>query len=161
MTLRDAALQDLDAVLDLNRTWEHYLSPLDAPRLVRLHELADEHRVLAEDGTVIAFLLAFREGSAYESDNYRWFAARYDRFLYVDRVVVAGGYQGQGIARRLYEDLFDRARAAGVDMVCCEFDLSPPNPRSRVFHERFGFQEVGTRTYGDARKRVSLRVCQL
>lgn len=158
MKLRDASVRDLDAVLALNRQWEHFLSPLDASRLASLHEQADQHRLaITGDGKIAAFLLAFREGSGYDSVNYQWFAARRDRFFYIDRVVVAGAWQGQGLGRRLYEDIFDRALASGIEHVCCEFDLKPPNPRSRAFHESFGFEEVGTQAYGDVGKRVSLR----
>jgi predicted GNAT superfamily acetyltransferase len=51
--------------------------------------------------TIAAFLLAFREGAGYDSVNYRWFAQRYERFLYVDRVVVAPAARGQGAASQL------------------------------------------------------------
>jgi uncharacterized protein len=161
MDLRDASEQDLKAILSLNRAWEHYLSPLDLRRLARLHEQADQHRVVDSDGEVVAFLLAFREGCDYDSANYRWFADRYERFLYIDRVVVSGRQQGQGLGRTLYEDLFSRARVAGIDRVCCEFDLSPPNPASQVFHEHLGFEEVGTQHYGNTGKQVSLRIRQI
>ena len=155
-TLRDAHEGDFPHIERLNRESEHFLSPMDAARLSLLHELADYHRVVDCDG-VRAFLLAFREGSEYDSSNYRWFDARYDRFLYIDRVVVDASWRGRGFAGDLYRDLFGYARAFGVARIVCEYDIEPPNPSSRAFHQRFGFQEVGRRSYG-AGKRVSLQL---
>ena len=109
------------------------------------------------DGQVAAFLLAFREGTGYDSVNYRWFAGRYAHFLYIDRVVVGDAYRGQGLGRLLYDDLFARARHAGVPVVTCEFDIDPPNPVSARFHAAFGFREVGTQAVPPAGKRVSLQ----
>ncbi|MDQ2069604.1 GNAT family N-acetyltransferase [Natronospira bacteriovora] len=163
MRLRDARLDDLGAILSLNREWEHFLSPLDSERLARLHGMAAYHRVIteAEGKAVLAFLLAFREGADYDSSNYAWFTRRYDHFLYVDRLVVATAAQGTGLGSQLYEDLFSQALNRGIDHVCCEFDLNPPNPRSRAFHESFGFEEVGSRQDSRTGKRVSMRLLRL
>lgn len=119
------------------------------------------HRVVECDGQVVAFLLALREGADYDSLNYRWFAAAYSRFLYIDRVVVSARYQGQGLGALLYDDLFAFARAAGIDKVTCEFDVEPPNEASRKFHAQCGFQEVGTQKVADGRKRVSLQLARV
>jgi predicted GNAT superfamily acetyltransferase len=111
--------------------------------------------VAETNGTVVAFLLALREGADYGSPNYGWFAARYPAFLYVDRVVVDPAHRGSGIAAALYEDLFAFGRKIGVTTVTCEFYIEPPNEVSRRFHARFGFREVATQwCYG---KRVSLQ----
>ncbi|MBI5279414.1 MAG: GNAT family N-acetyltransferase [Burkholderiales bacterium] len=131
------------------------MSPLAAARLQQLHGWAAHHLVV-DDGGVAAFLLAFREGSTYDSPNYRWFAARYPAFLYIDRVAVAAPQRGRGFGSRLYEETFALARSAGVP-VTCEFDLEPPNPVSGRFHLRFGFTEVGRQRYGAAGKLVSLQ----
>ena len=89
MLIRDATPADHAAILALNLESEHLLSPMDAARLRHLDAQAAYHRVLLDDDTVVAFLLAFREGADYDSPNYRWFADGYPRFLYVDRVAVA------------------------------------------------------------------------
>ncbi|RDY66392.1 GNAT family N-acetyltransferase, partial [Lysobacter soli] len=115
---------------------------------------------VCEGDEVVAFLLAFREGVAYDSPNYVWFAQRYPRFLYVDRVVVAGTHQGRKLGPLLYRDLFDFARASDVDTVTCEFYTVPPNEASRRFHSAFGFSEVGSQWVADGRKQVSLQVAR-
>ena len=71
------------------------------------------------------------------------FRDRYRRFTYIDRVITAPHARGQGHARRLYEDLFTMAAAAGYDLVVCEVNERPPNPGSAAFHGRLGFEPVG------------------
>jgi predicted GNAT superfamily acetyltransferase len=137
-----AITEHFPAVLALNEEFVRVLAPLSRERLELLHARASYHRVaLSEDG-VIGFLLAFGSEAEHDSVNFRWFAARYRSFLYVDRVVVSSTCQGTGVGRLLYDDLFAFARRAGYERLTCEIDAEPPNPRSERFHERFGFWEV-------------------
>ena len=138
-----------------------FTSPLDAAQLAALHAEAALHRVAVVGDQIAAFLLALREGAKYESENYRWFAARYPRFLYVDRVVVSAAHRGERIGVQLYESLFELARATNLRTIVCEYDVDPPNPTSQRFHERFGFREVGTQRVAGGKKRVSLRLLEL
>ena len=162
MTIRDAVAADFPQILALNEAHVHFLSPLDAPRLAMLHAQAAYHRVSADArGTVGAFLLALRDGQAYDSLNYRWFASRYPRFLYIDRIVIASEQQGRGLGHALYDDLLAFARASDVPLVSCEIDEDPPNPVSMRFHQLRGFREVGSQVVGTCRKRVSLQVLSL
>ena len=158
--IRDATSADCAAILALNAESVHFLSPLDAARLAELDRIAAYHRIVEIEGTVAAFLLALREDTTYDSPNYRWFAARYSEFLYIDRVVVAGAQQGRGLGARLYEDLFAYARAAQIARLVCEFDLDPPNPASAHFHARHGFLEVGRQWLG-GKKQVSLQLREM
>ena len=155
--VRAATAADFPAILALNEESVHFLSPLTAERLELLDGQSAAHRVVEAGGVVAAFLLAFREGSAYDSVNYRWFAARYERFLYIDRVVVSRAHQGRGLGALLYGDLFDIARRTQAGCVTCEFDVEPPNEVSRRFHARYGFEEVGSQSVGGGAKRVSLQ----
>ncbi len=141
----------------LNEESVHFLSPLTEERLATLQSRAWYCRALASGPHVLGFLLALKEGAAYDSPNYRWFAERYPTFLYIDRIVVDAGARGQRVAWRLYEDLFSRARAHGFERITCEFDTDPPNEASRRFHERFGFREVGTQRIAGGKKAVSLQ----
>jgi len=155
--IRDATLEDFPAILVLNAESVHFLSPLDAERLRQLHAQAAYHRVVEHAGTVAAFLLALREGADYGSPNYRWFAERYPRFLYVDRIVVAGAARGRGLAAQLYDDIIAFAAATNAARLTAEFDVDPPNPVSAAFHRRYGFAEVGSQWIGGDRKQVSLQ----
>ncbi|HNV83149.1 MAG TPA: GNAT family N-acetyltransferase [Arenimonas sp.] len=158
MLIRDASASDFERILQLNEESVHFLSPLTLARLETLHAEAAYHRVIDQNGEIAGFLLAFREGTNYDSSNYVWFTERYEHFLYVDRIVVSKDFQGRGIGNMLYDDLFEFARNIGVTWVTCEFDIDPPNDASRRFHERFGFSEVGTRSYGEVVKQVSLQM---
>lgn len=135
----------------------HFLSPLDEGGLHHLHAQAACHRVIEIDGAVAAFLLVLREGADYTSPNYRWFAQRHARFLYIDRIVVDAHQHGRGLAVRLYDDLLEFAKASGIAQLTCEFDLDPPNPASAQFHARYGFREVGRQWLGGGKKQVSLQ----
>ena len=155
--IRDATPADYPAILALNLESEHFLAALGPAQLARLHAMADRLRVVELDGAVVAFLLTLREGAEYDSPNYRYFAGRYDTFLYVDRIVVAGAHQGRGVGAALYDDLFAHARRTGAERVTCEIDAIPPNEASRRFHARYGFRELGRQWVADGRKQVSLQ----
>jgi uncharacterized protein len=157
LVIRDATAADHAAILALNLASEYLLSPMDAAGLAELAAQAAYRRVVEEDGVVIAFLLALREGARYDSPNYLWFAERGGSFLYIDRVVVAGSQRGRGIGQQLYRDLFAFARGQGIATVACEFDLEPLNAGSQRFHAAFGFREVGSQWLPASRKRVSLQ----
>ena len=143
MQTRPAGVRDFEAILVLNAESVHFLSPLDMARLATLHERASLHLVGEVDGQVAAFLLAFREGADYDSVNYRWFAERYQHFLYIDRIVIGAGFRGCGLGTGLYRKVFGFARRTGVALVTCEIDRDPPNLVSEQFHLRFGFAEIG------------------
>jgi predicted GNAT superfamily acetyltransferase len=158
LRIRDATAADHTAVLALNLESEALMSPMDAARLLQLERAAAYHRVAVDEAGVAAFLLAFREGADYDSPNYRWFAQRYDRFLYVDRIAVSGARQGRGLGPALYADLFGFAREQGVPRIVCEYYNLPLNEVSQRFHARAGFQEVGTQWLPDRSKQVSFQL---
>ena len=112
-------------------------------------------------GDIEAFLLTFDQTATYDSPNFLWFRERYPSFVYVDRIVVAASARGRGHARRLYEDLFARAAAAGHDIVTCEVNLDPPNPGSDAFHAALGFREVGEAVIHGGKKAVRYYAKQL
>lgn len=135
-------LRDVDpaAVLALNNAHEVETSRLDEVRLAALIDQAFHARAIAG---VEAVLIAFDERASYDSPNFLWFRDRYDRFVYVDRVITDPRARGRGLARRLYEDLFDRAADEGAPRVVCEVNVDPPNLASDTFHAAMGFSEVG------------------
>lgn len=130
----------LQAVLELNQSHVAELSELDA---VRLAQLIDAAFYASVAGDADAFLISFDHDADYDSPNFQWFRSRYPRFVYVDRIAVAGRSRGQGLANRLYRALFDAARAAGHPVIACEVNVDPPNPASDAFHASWDFEEVG------------------
>lgn len=130
----------LPAALALNNAHARELSWLEPERL---EHLVGQAFLVLRAGEADAFLMTFDQDADYDSENFLWFRARYPRFVYVDRVVVADHARGRGLARRLYEALFDKARTAGHTLVTCEVNAEPPNPASDAFHAALGFAEVG------------------
>src|ERR1700716_4595019 len=128
------------ALLALNNGHAQQLSWLEPERLEHLIEQAFLARTI---GNLDAFTLTFDQDAHYDSPNFLWFRARYPRFVYVDRIVVALSARGRGCARRLYHDMFEHAVRAGHERVVCEVNMSPPNPVSDAFHAALGFVEVG------------------
>ncbi len=99
-----------------------------------------------------AFMIALDQSADYGSPNFKWFRDRYDRFAYVDRVVVSPAARGGGLARRLYADLFAVALETGHTRIVCEVNADPPNPASDAFHRALGFSVVGEASiYGGQR----------
>jgi predicted GNAT superfamily acetyltransferase len=161
LEIRNAVEADFPHIVALNAAEVQQTSAMDLARLTHLAALSSYHKVALLDGEVIAFLLAMREGLDYDSENYRWFATRFPTFLYVDRIVVDARAAGRGVGRALYEDLFAFARAQNLGHVTCEYNIEPPNPASKAFHDRFGFEQIDTQWVAGGSKRVSLQAARL
>jgi predicted GNAT superfamily acetyltransferase len=139
------------ALLDLNNAHARETSFMTEPHFESL--LAGAFSAVCVPKAA-ALLIAFDHSGPYDNPNFRWFSERYQEFAYVDRIVVGRAFQGMGLARRLYEHLFDLARQARLRRVVCEVNLDPPNPESDAFHERMGFAEVGKAVLKDREKTV-------
>lgn len=146
-----------EALLRLNNTHAVELSLLDAEGLERL---VGEAFVARRVGQADALLITFDQDAAYDSPNFLWFQERFERFVYVDRVVTAAAARGQGLAGALYRDLIEQARAAGHPLIVCEVNSDPPNPGSEAFHDKFGFEPVGEATLpnGKTVRYLALRI---
>ncbi|ESY76119.1 GNAT family acetyltransferase [Mesorhizobium sp. LNHC221B00] len=142
---------DEASILALNNEHAAELSWLEAERLSFLLGEAFYARRI---GDLEAFIMTFDQDASYDSPNFVWFRERYERFVYVDRVVVAAHARGRGHARLLYQDLFDHARRAGHTLVTCEVNSDPPNPASDAFHAALGFAEVGDAVIHGGKKAV-------
>jgi uncharacterized protein len=149
------------AVVDLNYSEIQHTSAMDIERLRHLSSLASYHRVALAGETVAAFLLAMEDHVLYENDNYYWFSARYEKFLYIDRVVVGRKFQGRGIGKLFYADLFNYARQKKIPLITCEINAIPPNERSFAFHAGLGFEEVGSQWVCEGQKKVSMQVLSI
>jgi predicted GNAT superfamily acetyltransferase len=139
-----------DALLALNNDFAAELSVLDTAKARHLVRHAFMARAIGEE----ALLIAFDQDAPYDNHNFRWFKERFDRFVYVDRLVVTPRHQGGGWAKLLYQSLFARALERGHASVTCEINVDPPNPRSEAFHTGLGFEAVGQAILPSAGKTV-------
>ena len=160
LEIREIVQPDFESVLALNDAEVLQTSPMDLDRLCSLVEMASYCKVVTVEGQVVAFLIALDADAPYENDNHSLFKTRFPSFLYVDRIVVSADFAGRRIGSKLYEDLFGFARSQGIKMITCEYNIEPPNPASRVFHDRFGFKEFGTQWVANGTKQVSLQAAE-
>lgn len=159
--LRDFTDADLEAVRLLNNSEIPHVSQLSPAELQHLAGQAFYFRVvISPTDEIVGFLLALNENAVYESMNFQWFKSRYDRFVYVDRVVVCTSAQGNGVGRLIYSDLCARA-ALAANILTCEVNLRPENPKSLGFHQALGFDQVGTQDTEGGKKTVSLMALNL
>ena len=136
-TIRPFQGSDESAILALNLEFESRLSPMDHERFLLLQQQASYLQVAENSKQISGFLMAFAEGSKYDSTNYQWFAKRYSSFIYVDRIVIATTAQRQGLGKQFYQNLQQWAKNHGKRSVTAEVDLLPPNPVSMQFHLQY------------------------
>jgi uncharacterized protein len=158
MNVREMARADWSAVLELNEASVRELSPLDEARLRSILELAHTALVVERDGEVAAFAIAIAPGTAYDSANYRWFAERYERFLYLDRIAVGAAHRRHGLGGLLYDAMEQAARPFG--QMVCDVNVRPRNDASLGFHAARGYEDIGRLAHGEV-KTVALMRKQL
>ena len=161
MLIRQAQVSDFPRILEINQTEEEKTSRIDLARITQLDLWSDYHRVAVVDDEVVGFLLVMSETSEYDGANFRWFVERYSRFLYVDRIVIDRTFARRGVGSALYADLIKFAATQSWSTLCCEINVSPPNPVSHAFHARFGFKEVGRSAEAESPKIVSYQVTEV
>ena len=108
------------------------------------------------DNNICGFLLVLPSGLDYQSLNYKWFMERYSDFAYIDRIAISSKFRGLGIGKSLYLDL--ERSLDEYNMIACEFNIEPPNPISKKFHESLNYKNVGFQFTENNTKKVSLMV---
>ena len=143
LVVRKITDADLADVLSINNTNTPAVGFVDMDQLRFLIQHS-QHALVVADDTVKAFCITLGHGTPYQSPNYLWFSGRYSHFIYLDRIAVASGFQGQGLGAMLYQEVETQlSKSHPGAVLCCEVNVEPPNPGSLRFHERIGFTEVG------------------
>lgn len=155
IAIRDVREHELDSVLALNNAAGPTILPLDCARIRWFYDNADYFRVAEASGHLAGFLIALREDADYDSPNFRWFRAHYERFAYIDRIVVARPYRGLGLGRLFYADVTSYAETRSP-VLTCEVFLEPRDDVSLLFHGTSGFAEVGQQVMPANERRVAL-----
>ena len=153
--IRSVKQKDLEIVLDMNNSAVPAVNELNAEDLKWYIEVAKAFFVAEFEGRLLGFLVGLEgPGLPYKSENYEWFSKRYERFLYVDRVVVDPKSFSQGLGQIFYRKFVDQSD--GHSFLCAEVNLHPRNDRSLRFHEKFGFSSVGEQDTDGGKKTVQM-----
>jgi len=161
LKIRDACSDDLKQLLELNQSNLPHVGSISLRQLEHLYDQASNFRVAERHKKTAGFLIAFSPQAEYASLNFRWFKQHYDAFIYIDRIVVAPDLRRQGVAFALYRDLEHFAAQSDIPIMTCEYNLRPKNEISRLFHQKYGFKEVGTQKTENGKKTVSLQIKQV
>jgi len=149
-----ASPSDYGEILALNEAAIPAVNRIDEADLATLHAQALSLTVARADDHIAGFLLTLDETARYASENYQYFKGRYERFVYVDRIVVNMDCRRMGIGAGLYDMLL--ATTDPTVTITCEVNLEPPNPGSLAFHRELGFTIVDEQETECGRKRVAL-----
>jgi predicted GNAT superfamily acetyltransferase len=149
MGLREVTPADWPALLALNAASVRELSPMDEERLRYILALAHRSVLVERAGEVVAFAIAIAPATDYDSRNYGWFAERYERFLYLDRIAVAASHRRRGLAAQLYDAMEQAAQP--FERMVCDVNIEPPNDASLAFHAFRGYLEVGRLEHGSVK----------
>ena len=139
----------LQSIYDLNQSNTPEVGSLKSiNHLKQLIEVSSYNLLVLDDEKVIGFIICMREGSAYGSENYKFFTQRLKKFLYVDRVAIDKRHRRAGLGQAIYEDIFAQACQDNLP-IALEVNIEPNNQPSLNFHEKMGFDKVGSKDFED------------
>tara|TARA_B100000902_G_C27254443_1_gene887085 strand:+ start:917 stop:1417 length:501 start_codon:yes stop_codon:yes gene_type:complete len=139
----------LQSIYNLNQANTPEVGSLESiQHLKQLIELSAYNLLVLKEGEVVGFIICMREGSAYGSENYKFFSQRLKKFLYVDRVAIDEQHRRAGLGQAIYEDIFSQASNDSLP-IALEVNTQPVNQPSLTFHEKMGFDQIGTKDFDD------------
>ena len=139
----------LKSVFNLNQENTPEVGSLESMNhLKKLIELSAYNLLVLDDDEIVGFIICIREHSSYGSENYQFFTQRLKKFLYVDRVAIDERHRRAGLGQAIYEDIFAQASEDNLP-IALEVNTQPINQPSLNFHEKMGFDKVGSRDFED------------
>ena len=154
-TISETISDELPLIVKMNQEALPAVSSVNMNDMNHFLSIVDYFHSLKMENKLIGFLIALTPGKEYHSVNYKWFEKRYDSFMYVDRIVIDPSYQSNGLGKAFYNDLADFSKNK-TNRITCEVNIRPKNEGSIFFHEKYGFNQVGTQTTENGKKEVSL-----
>ena len=154
-TISETTSDELPLIVKMNQEALPAVSSVNINDMNHFLTIVDYFRSLKIEEKLVGFLIALTPGKEYHSINYKWFEKRFDSFMYVDRIIIDPSYQGNGFGKAFYNDLVDFSNNK-TDRITCEVNIRPKNEGSMIFHEKYGFVQVGTQTTENGKKEVSL-----
>ena len=141
-TISETISDELPLIVKMNQEALPAVSSVNINDMNHFLSIVDYFRSLKIEKKLVGFLIALTPGKEYHSVNYKWFEKRFDSFMYVDRIVIDPSYQGNGLGKAFYNNLADFSNNK-TDRITCEVNIRPKNEGSMIFHEKYGFNEVG------------------
>jgi len=139
----------LQIIYDLNQANTPEVGSLESMQhLIQLIDFSAYNLLVLKEDEIVGFIICMRERSAYGSENYKFFTKRLKKFLYVDRVAIDERHRRAGLGQAIYEDIFFQTSSESLP-VALEVNTQPVNQPSLNFHEKMGFDQVGTRDFDD------------
>ena len=154
-TISETISDELPLIVKMNQEALPAVSSVNINDMNHFLTIVDYFCSIKIEKKLVGFLIALSPGKEYHSVNYKWFEKRFDSFMYVDRIVIDPSYQGNGLGKGFYNDLVDFSNNK-TDRITCEVNIRPKNEGSMIFHEKYGFIQVGTQTTENGKKEVSL-----
>ena len=139
----------LQSIYDLNQANTPEVGSLESMQhLKQLIEYSSYNLLVLCDDEIVGFIICMREGSAYGSENYKFFTQRLKKFLYVDRVAIDERHRRAGLGKAIYEYIFTHASNDNLP-IALEVNTQPVNQPSLNFHEKMGFDRIGAKDFDD------------
>ena len=139
----------LQSIYNLNQANTPEVGSLESMQhLKQLIEFSSYNLLVLKENEIVGFIICIREGSAYWSENYKFFTKRLKKFIYVDRVAIDEQHRRAGLGQAIYEDIFLQASHDSLS-IALEVNTQPVNQPSLNFHEKMGFDQVGIRDFDD------------
>jgi len=154
-TISNTITDELPYILKMNQEALPAVSSVSIEDMKHFLSIVDYFRTLKVENKIAGFLIALSPGKGYSSLNYKWFEKTYNSFMYVDRIVIDTNYHRNGLGTSFYNDL-ETFSIGKSSRITCEVNIRPKNEGSMVFHETYGFEQVGTQTTEEGKKEVSL-----
>ena len=142
----DAQLQ---SIYELNQENTPEVGSIESiQHLKQLIDFSAYNLLALKEDEVVGFIICMREGSAYRSENYKFFTKRLKKFLYVDRVAIDEHHRRVGLGKAIYEEIFTQASNDNLP-IALEVNTQPVNQPSLSFHEKMGFDQIGAKEFDD------------
>ncbi|KYC48095.1 MAG: Acetyltransferase (GNAT) family protein [Candidatus Methanofastidiosum methylothiophilum] len=150
MSIRRAKEKDLHRIIDLNNRESKWVGKKEIDFFQNYMDIPI-FNVFETNDRIVGFLMAMDQNTDYDSINFLWFKNKFNKFYYIDRVIVDESMRGKGIASLLYKELID---TKGDIPLVAEVSINPLNEGSLIFHDKLGFKEVGTLKSCDKKVRM-------
>ena len=133
------------SIYDLNQANTPEVGSLESiQHLKQLIEFSSYNLLVLKEDEIVGYIICMREGSAYGSENYKFFTQRLKKFLYVDRVAIDEQHRRAGLGKAIYENIFVQAISDSLP-IALEVNTQPVNQPSLNFHEKMGFDRIGAK----------------